>query len=241
MLSDCGALTDILASGARTARMCLRPVHRHGLLAELRRREPAHVQPQLSRPQRHEGRAGLPRVPGDGGRRRAHRLHHRPADLGEMPAVDAAGTASASTTRAVLPASRRRKRTTWRSCADRTSSPFPQQQAPCRQHRVQSCARRSATTSRPTTSCPPVRRSCRYRSNIPKLSELCFAVCDPTFPARAKAAGTSIIVGGSNYGQGSSREHAALVPLYLGVNAASWPRASRASTRQTSSTPASCR
>ena len=56
-----------------------------------------------------------------------------------------------------------------------------------------------------------------YRSNIPFLSQYCFGVCDKTFPERAKAAGKSIIVGGSNYGQGSSREHAALVPLYLGV------------------------
>ena len=56
-----------------------------------------------------------------------------------------------------------------------------------------------------------------YRSNIPKLSEFCLTVCDPTFPARARAAGDGIIVGGSNYGQGSSREHAALVPMYLGI------------------------
>ena len=58
-----------------------------------------------------------------------------------------------------------------------------------------------------------------YRSNIPFLSKFCFAVCDETFAQRAKENGTSIIVGGSNYGQGSSREHAALVPLYLGVKA----------------------
>ena len=56
-----------------------------------------------------------------------------------------------------------------------------------------------------------------YRSNIPHLSQYCFGVCDETFPDRAKAAGRSIVLGGSNYGQGSSREHAALVPLYLGV------------------------
>jgi aconitate hydratase len=56
-----------------------------------------------------------------------------------------------------------------------------------------------------------------YRSNIPHLSQFCFGVCDKTFPERAKAAGQSIVVGGINYGQGSSREHAALVPLYLGV------------------------
>ena len=58
-----------------------------------------------------------------------------------------------------------------------------------------------------------------YRSNIPHLSQYCFEVVDPTFPERARAAGRGIIVGGENYGQGSSREHAALVPLYLGVRA----------------------
>ncbi len=58
-----------------------------------------------------------------------------------------------------------------------------------------------------------------FRSNIPHLSNFCFTVCDPEFPARAKAEGKGIIIGGSNYGQGSSREHAALVPLYLGIKA----------------------
>ena len=58
-----------------------------------------------------------------------------------------------------------------------------------------------------------------YRSNVPKLSEFCFTVCDKEFPERAKAKGGGVILGGSNYGQGSSREHAALVPLYLGIKA----------------------
>lgn len=56
-----------------------------------------------------------------------------------------------------------------------------------------------------------------FRSNIPFLSDYCLTPCDPEFPARAKANGGGFIVGGDNYGQGSSREHAALVPLYLGV------------------------
>ena len=58
-----------------------------------------------------------------------------------------------------------------------------------------------------------------YRSNVPKLSEFCFTVCDPDFPKRAIERGGGVILGGQNYGQGSSREHAALVPLYLGVRA----------------------
>ncbi len=58
-----------------------------------------------------------------------------------------------------------------------------------------------------------------YRSNIPYMSKFCFGVCDEKFSERAMAAGSTIVVGGENYGQGSSREHAALVPLYLGVRA----------------------
>ena len=58
-----------------------------------------------------------------------------------------------------------------------------------------------------------------YRSNVPKLSQFCFEVCDPDFSARAQALGDNFIIGGANYGKGSSREHAALVPLYLGVRA----------------------
>jgi aconitate hydratase len=58
-----------------------------------------------------------------------------------------------------------------------------------------------------------------YRSNVPKLSEFCFTVCDKDFPERAKREGGGVILGGVNYGQGSSREHAALVPLYLGIRA----------------------
>jgi aconitate hydratase len=58
-----------------------------------------------------------------------------------------------------------------------------------------------------------------YRSNIPYLSQFCFAQCDPDFADNCKAQGKGIIVGGTNYGQGSSREHAALVPLYLGIKA----------------------
>lgn len=56
-----------------------------------------------------------------------------------------------------------------------------------------------------------------FRSNVPHLAEYCLTPCDPDFPTRAKANGGGFIIGGSNYGQGSSREHAALAPLQLGV------------------------
>jgi len=58
-----------------------------------------------------------------------------------------------------------------------------------------------------------------YRSNIPAISEFVFEGLDPDFPARARAAGNGVVVAGQNYGQGSSREHAALAPRFLGVRA----------------------
>ena len=58
-----------------------------------------------------------------------------------------------------------------------------------------------------------------YRSNIPYLSDYCLTPCDRDFPKKARKNGGGFIIGGSNYGQGSSREHAALVPLYLGIKA----------------------
>ena len=58
-----------------------------------------------------------------------------------------------------------------------------------------------------------------YRSNVPHLSQFCFRQCDEDFAENCKSMGGGIIVGGANYGQGSSREHAALVPLYLGIKA----------------------
>ena len=58
-----------------------------------------------------------------------------------------------------------------------------------------------------------------FRSNIPYLSNFCFTRCDEDFPENCKKEGKGIIIGGENYGQGSSREHAALVPLYLGIKA----------------------
>lgn len=57
------------------------------------------------------------------------------------------------------------------------------------------------------------------RSNLPAISEYCFAAVDPSFPGRARQAGGGFVVGGDNYGQGSSREHAALSPRFLGVRA----------------------
>lgn len=66
---------------------------------------------------------------------------------------------------------------------------------------------------------PAGNRVLPYRSNIPAISEFVFEIIDPEFPKRAREKGGGIVVGGENYGQGSSREHAALAPRYLGVKA----------------------
>jgi aconitate hydratase len=69
------------------------------------------------------------------------------------------------------------------------------------------------------TILPAGARILPLRSNIPAISQYVFNYVDSTFPQRAKQAGVSMIAGGANYGQGSSREHAALAPMYLGVKA----------------------
>jgi aconitate hydratase len=66
---------------------------------------------------------------------------------------------------------------------------------------------------------PAGNRVLPYRSNIEAISQFVFEIIDPEFPARAKEKGGGFVVGGENYGQGSSREHAALAPRYLGVRA----------------------
>ncbi len=66
---------------------------------------------------------------------------------------------------------------------------------------------------------PAGSRIMSLRSNLPAISEYCFNIVDPSFPERARNAGGGLLVAGENYGQGSSREHAALSPLFLGVKA----------------------
>jgi aconitate hydratase len=66
---------------------------------------------------------------------------------------------------------------------------------------------------------PAGARALPYRSNIPKLAEFVFTQIDEEYVARARRAGAHAVVGGANYGQGSSREHAAIAPRYLGLRA----------------------
>ena len=96
--------------------------------------------------------------------------------------------------------------------------PFPQT-APLEDTIEASCALKVGDNITTDHIMPAGAKILPLRSNIPAISQHCFTVCDKEFPQRALALGKSIIVGGANYGQGSSREHAALAPLYLGVKA----------------------
>ncbi len=96
--------------------------------------------------------------------------------------------------------------------------PFPQT-APLEETIEASCALKVGDNITTDHIMPAGAKILPLRSNIPAISQHCFTVCDKEFPQRALELGKSIIVGGANYGQGSSREHAALAPLYLGVKA----------------------
>jgi len=96
--------------------------------------------------------------------------------------------------------------------------PFPQT-APLEDTIEASCALKVGDNITTDHIMPAGAKILPLRSNIPAISQHCFTVCDKEFPQRALALGKSVIVGGANYGQGSSREHAALAPLYLGVKA----------------------
>ncbi|MBQ3968877.1 MAG: aconitate hydratase, partial [Clostridia bacterium] len=96
--------------------------------------------------------------------------------------------------------------------------PFPQT-SPLEETIEASCALKVGDNITTDHIMPAGAKILPLRSNIPAISQHCFTVCDKEFPQRALALGKSIIVGGANYGQGSSREHAALAPLYLGVKA----------------------
>ena len=215
MLSDCGALSDILASGARLLECACGPCIGMGF-------SPNSAGISLRTFNRNfEGRSGT----ADAGvylvspeTAVAAALTGEITDprlLGEMPTVTMPEHFVINDTAVIPPASP--------ETADSVAilrgpniKPFPTAHA---QEDALSATLALKVGDNITTDhiMPAGAKILPYRSNIPHLSQFCFGVCDKTFPERAKALGKSIVVGGSNYGQGSSREHAALVPMYLGV------------------------
>ena len=243
MLADCGALSDILASRRAAAGMRLRPLHRHGLLPQLRRREPAHLQPQLRGPQRHRATPRSiwsPRRPPWPPPSPARSPIPRDSGAGRSPCARCR-TAFSSTTAPCWPPPPRRKRPNVEVLRGPNIKRIPRRAS---RWRTPSAAKLTLKVGDNITTdhiMPAGAKILPYRSNIPKLSEFCFAVCDKDVP-RARQGGR-----GDHHRRRQqlrpgllARARGAGAPV-SGRARRSSPRASPASTPPTSSTPASCR
>ena len=217
MLSDCGALSDILASGARVLECACGPCIGMGF-------SPNSAGVSLRTFNRNfEGRSGTkdgqvylvsPEVAA------ASALTGYITDprvLGDCPEITIPEKFKINDSAIVLPASPE-EAVALEVKRGPNIKPFPEAQP--LDDNISACLTLKVGDNITTDHIMPAgAKILPYRSNIPYLSKFCFGVCDESFPQRAKEAGSTIIVGGINYGQGSSREHAALVPLYLGVRA----------------------
>ncbi len=217
MLSDCGALGDIIASGARLLECACGPCIGMGF-------SPNSAGVSLRTFNRNfEGRSGT----ADAGvylvspeTAVAAALTGEitdPRTLGSMPAIKMPESFKINDT-AVIPPASEESAGSVAVLRGPNIKPFPESKP---QNDTLTAAVSLKVGDNITTDhiMPAGAKILPYRSNIPYLSNFCFGVCDKSFPERAKALGESIVIGGSNYGQGSSREHAALVPMYLGVRA----------------------
>ena len=217
MLSDCGALTDILASGARLLECACGPCIGMGF-------SPNSAGVSLRTFNRNfEGRSGT----ADG---QVYLVSPEtavaaaltgeitdPRLLGEMPEIKMPEKFRIDDSAVIAPASAE-EAADLKVVRGPNIKPFPKE-IPQEDTLTAELALKVGDNITTDHIMPAGAKILPYRSNIPHLSQFCFGVCDTTFPERAKKLGRSIIVGGSNYGQGSSREHAALVPMYLGVRA----------------------
>ena len=217
MLSDCGALTDILSSGARVLECACGPCIGMGF-------SPNSGGVSLRTFNRNfEGRSGTPDAgvylvsPETAVASAINGFITDPSDLGEMPEILMPDSFRTDDSGILLPEDED-KAGEVEILRGPNIKAFPDSRPLENEIR----ARLTLKVGDNITTdhiMPAGSKILPYRSNIPHLTQYCFEVCDKDFPKRAMEAGESIILGGENYGQGSSREHAALVPLYLGVRA----------------------
>lgn len=217
MLSNCGALSDIIASGARVLECACGPCIGMGF-------SPNSNGVSLRTFNRNfEGRSGTADAkvylvsPETAVAAALTGVITDPRDLGVMPKIDMPKKFVVNDTAVLTPESEERAE----NCEilrGPNIKPFPVSK-PQENSLTATVALKVGDNITTDHIMPAGAKILPYRSNIPHLSQFCFSVCDKTFPERAKKLGESIIVGGVNYGQGSSREHAALVPMYLGVRA----------------------
>ncbi len=217
MLADCGALSDIIASGARVLECACGPCIGMGF-------SPNSGGVSLRTFNRNfEGRSGTRdgRVylvsPETAVAAAINGVITDPMKLGEMPSVELPLKYKIDDSAVILPADPDKAKDV-EILRGPNIKPFPDSKSVTDEINAELTLKvgDNITTDH---IMPAGAKILPYRSNIPYLSNFCFEVCDKDFPERAKNAGSSVIIGGENYGQGSSREHAALVPLYLGVRA----------------------
>ena len=217
MLSKCGALNDIIASGARilecacgpcigmgfspnSAGVSLRTFNRNFLGRSGTKDAGVYlVSPETAVAGAIFGEITDPRL------------------LGEMPAVTMPTTFDIDDSAVVAPASEE-EASSLEVLRGPNIKPFPSTE-PLKDSVAVTVGLKVGDNITTDHIMPAGAKILPYRSNIPYLSKFCFSVVDEEFSSRALELKSSIIVGGENYGQGSSREHAALVPLYLGVKA----------------------
>ena len=215
MLSDCGGLSDIIASGARILECACGPCIGMGF-------SPNSAGVSLRTFNRNfEGRSGTADAgvylvsPETAVAAALTGVITDPRDLGTMPKVKMPKTFKVNDTAVLDPAESDRAEQV-EVLRGPNIKPFPTSK-PQGNELSATVALKVGDNITTDHIMPAGAKILPYRSNIPHLSQFCFGVCDKQFPERAKALGESIVIGGANYGQGSSREHAALVPMYLGV------------------------
>ena len=215
MLSDCGGLSDIIASGARILECACGPCIGMGF-------SPNSAGVSLRTFNRNfEGRSGTADAgvylvsPETAVAAALTGVITDPRDLGVMPKVKMPKTFKVNDT-AVLDPAGLDKAEAVEVLRGPNIKPFPTSK-PQGNELSATVALKVGDNITTDHIMPAGAKILPYRSNIPHLSQFCFGVCDKEFPERAKALGESFVIGGANYGQGSSREHAALVPMYLGV------------------------
>ena len=217
MLADCGALSDMIAAGARILECACGPCIGMGF-------SPESEGVSLRTFNRNfEGRSGTRDAsvylvsPELAAASALTGYITDPRDLGEYPEIEMPEAFKINDSAIILPADEEEAKDL-EVLRGPNIKPFPQT-APLEDTINAKLTLKVGDNITTDHIMPAGAKILPYRSNIPFLSKFCFGVCDESFPERAKAAGKSIILGGINYGQGSSREHAALVPLYLGVKA----------------------
>lgn len=217
MLADCGALSDILASGARILECACGPCIGMGF-------SPNSAGVSLRTFNRNfEGRSGTKDaqvylVSPEVAAASALTGHITdPRTLGDYPEIKMPDSFKIDDSAVIMPASEEESRSL-QILRGPNIKPFPTTE-PLKDVIDATLTLKVGDNITTDHIMPAGAKILPYRSNIPYLSKFCFSVCDETFPERAIAEKSTVIVGGSNYGQGSSREHAALVPLYLGVKA----------------------